>query len=130
MFWLLRGLKPDFKTIADFRRDNAKAFRIVFRQFALRCRKLDLCGRELLANDGTRIRAVNNKDRNFTRGSLGQFLRVADERLADYLGRLNAADNEESATLSSAQVKNLPGRGPAQETKPLRSHGGASGAHG
>jgi transposase len=63
VIWLLRHLKPDFKTIADFRRDNRNAFRHVFRQFVLLCRQLDLFGRELLAVDGTRIKAVNNKDR-------------------------------------------------------------------
>ena len=70
VIWLLRHLKPDFKTIADFRRDNRAAFRAVFREFVLLCRQLDLFGRELLAVDGTRIKAVNNKDRNFTRASL------------------------------------------------------------
>ena len=70
VIWLLRHLKPDFKTIADFRRDNRNAFRPIFRQFVLLCRQLDLFGRELLAVDGTRIKAVNNKDRNFTRASL------------------------------------------------------------
>src|SRR6202161_618324 len=70
VIWLLRHLKPDFKTIADFRRDNHRAFRLVFRQFVLLCKQLDLFGRELLAVDGTRIKAVNNKDRNFTRNSL------------------------------------------------------------
>jgi len=70
VIWLLRHLKPDFKTIADFRRDNRNAFRQVFREFVLLCRQLDLFGGELLAVDGTRIKAVNNKDRNFTRASL------------------------------------------------------------
>jgi hypothetical protein len=70
VIWLLRHLKPDFKTIADFRRDNRNAFRPIFRQFVLLCRQLDLFGRELLAVDGTRIKSVNNKDRNFTRASL------------------------------------------------------------
>src|SRR5690348_7247478 len=70
VIWLLRHLKPDFKTIADFRRDNRSAFRSVFREFVMLCRQLDLFGRELLAVDGTRIKAVNNKDRNFTRTSL------------------------------------------------------------
>ena len=106
VFWLLRGLKPDFKTIADFRRDNAKAFRAVFRQFVLLCRKLDLYGRELIAIDGTRIKAVNNKDRNFTRNSLETFLKAADERLADYLKRLDEGDAAEKAT-GGARVKNL-----------------------
>ena len=53
VIWLLRKLKPDFKTIADFQRDNRAAFRAVFREFVLLCRRLDLYGRELLAVDGT-----------------------------------------------------------------------------
>jgi transposase len=55
----LRHLKPDFKTIADFRRDNRKAFRPVFRQFVLLCKQLGLFGREPLAVDGTRIKALS-----------------------------------------------------------------------
>jgi transposase len=70
VIWLLRTLKPDFKTIGDFRADNRAAFKSVFRQFTMLCKQLDLFGRELLAVDGTRIKAVNNKDRNFTRNSL------------------------------------------------------------
>jgi transposase len=58
VIWLLRGLKPDFKTIADFRRDSRGAFKSVFRQFVLLCRRFGLYGRELLAVDGTRIKAV------------------------------------------------------------------------
>jgi hypothetical protein len=79
VIWLLRHLKPDFKTIADFRRNNASAFRPIFRQFVLLCRQLDLFGRELIAVDGTRIKAVNNKDRNFTRASLTEFIKLAEE---------------------------------------------------
>src|SRR3989440_4300644 len=106
VIWLLRHLKPDFKTIADFRRENRKAFRPVFRQFTLLCKRLDLFGRELLAVDGTRIKAVNNKDRNFTRNSLQTFIKAADERLADYLARLDQGDVAEAAT-GGARVKNL-----------------------
>ncbi len=98
VIWLLRTLKPDFKTIADFRRDNRDAFKAVFRQFVLLCRRLDLYGRELLAVDGTRIKAVNNKDRNFTRGSLEKFIQAADERLTDYLARLDEGDVAEQGT--------------------------------
>ena len=107
VIWLLRTLKPDFKTIADFRRDNRAAFRAVFRQFVLLCRRLDLYGRELLAVDGTRIKAVNNKDRNFTRSSLREFIRRADERLEDYLKRLDEGDVEDGATGGGARTKNL-----------------------
>src|SRR5580704_13881984 len=106
VIWLIRTLKPDFKTIADFRADNRAAFKSVFRQFTLLCKRLDLFGRELLAVDGTRIKAVNNKDRNFTRNSLEKFIKAADERLADYLRRLDEGDAAEKAT-SGARVKNL-----------------------
>jgi hypothetical protein len=92
VIWLLRHLKPDFKTIADFRRDNRNAFRPIFRQFVLLCRQLDLFGRELLAVDGTRIKAVNNKDSNFTRASLTKFIELADAKLHDYLQRLDQSD--------------------------------------
>jgi transposase len=106
VIWLLRHLKPDFKTIADFRRDNRNAFRPVFREFVLLCRQLDLFGRELLAVDGTRIKAVNNKDRNFTRASLTEFIRLADAKLDDYLQRLDASDAAEHAS-GGSRVKNL-----------------------
>ena len=106
VIWLLRHLKPDFKTIADFRRDNRHAFRPVFREFVLLCRQLDLFGRELLAVDGTRIKAVNNKDRNFTRASLTQFLKLADAKLDDYLHRLDQGDVTENGTTGS-RVQNL-----------------------
>ena len=106
VIWLLRHLKPDFKTIADFRRDNRNAFRPVFRQFVLLCRQLDLFGRELLAVDGTRIKAVNNKDRNFTRASLTEFIKLADAKLDDYLQRLDTSDAAEQAA-GGSRVKNL-----------------------
>ncbi len=106
VIWLLRQLKPDFKTIADFRRDNRTAFRPVFRQFVLLCKQLDLFGRELLAVDGTRIKAVNNKDRNFTRASLSEFIKLADKKLDDYLQRLDHSDAAEQAT-GGSRVKNL-----------------------
>jgi len=106
VIWLLRHLKPDFKTIADFRRDNRNAFRHVFRQFVLLCCQLDLFGRELLAMDGTRIKAVNNKDRNFTRASLTRFIKTADAKLDDYLQRLDKSDATESAR-GGSRVKNL-----------------------
>jgi transposase/IS5 family transposase len=122
MIWLLQGLKPDFKTIADFRRDNRAAFRSVFRQFVLLCRRLDLYGRELLAVDGTRIKAVNNKDRNFTRTSLQEFIRAADERLDDYLRRLDEGDVTEAGT-GGARTKNL-----AEKIEALRKKRGRYGA--
>jgi transposase len=81
LIWLLRGLRPDYKTIADFRRDNQSAFKAVFRAFVVLCRKLDLFGRELLAVDGTRLKAVNNPRRNFSRDKLARYIAAANERL-------------------------------------------------
>jgi transposase len=107
VIWLLRHLRPDFKTIADFRRDNRAAFRSVFREFVLLCRQLDLFGRELLAVDGTRIKAVNNKDRNFTLASLRQYIDGADKRLADYLRRLDDADAADGGTGSGSRMHDL-----------------------
>src|SRR6202040_4409048 len=84
--------------LAYFRSDNRAAFKKVFRDFVILCRRLDLFGRELLAVDGTRIKAVNNKDRNFTTGSLQKFIEAADKKLEDYLKRLDAGDAEEPPT--------------------------------
>ena len=85
VIWLLRRLKPDFKTIADFRRDNQKAFRAVFRDFVRLCRELDPYGRALIAVDGTGIKAVNSADRNFTKAGLRKDLELIDRRLERYL---------------------------------------------
>ena len=107
VIWLLRTLKPDFKTIADFRRDNRAAFRAVFRQFVLLCRRLDLYGRELLAVDGTRIKAVNNKDRNLPALRCDGSSAAPTRRLEDYLKRLDEGDVEDGATGGGARTKNL-----------------------
>ena len=70
VIWLLRGLRPDFKTIADFRGENAPAFKAACRHFVVLCRRLGLFGQELLASDGTRLKAVNSTERNLTREKL------------------------------------------------------------
>src|SRR5712691_6946028 len=116
VIWLLRRLKPDFKTIADFRRDNRTAFRAVFREFVLLCRQLDLFGRELLAVDGTRIKAVNNKDRNFMRASLRQYIDAAEKRLADYLRRLDEGDIAEGGAGGGSRVQEVLVRWAARRT--------------
>lgn len=95
LMWLLRKLRPDFKTIADFRRDNGKAIRKACREFTVLCRKLDLFGAELVAIDGSKFRAVNNRDRNFSQERLRQNIARIDERIADYLKLLDTTDKEE-----------------------------------
>ena len=95
VIWLMRRLRPDFKTIADFRRDNRPAFREVFRAFVRVSRELDLYGRELIAVDGTCIKAVNHRDRNFTQAKLKSELQRIDARLERHFERMNEADAEE-----------------------------------
>ena len=96
VMWLLRKLQPDFKTTADFRKDNAKAFKGVFREFTLLCRKLDLFGKELVAIDGSKFKAVNSKNKNFTEGLLKKKLKETDERIEKYLKELDEWDKKES----------------------------------
>lgn len=107
VIWLLRRLTPDFKTIADFRRDNRVAFRQVFREFVVLCRELDLFGRELIAVDGTRIKAVNSRERNFTKAKLAKAMAESDERLARYLKQLDEADKDGDDGPGSGNVDRL-----------------------
>ena len=108
VIWLLRGLRPDFKTVADFRRENAPAFKAAFRRFVYLCRQLDLFGKELLAVDGPRLKAVNSTERNFTREKLKTMLANADTRLAEYLAELAKADDQDAGpAVGTAPIRNL-----------------------
>jgi transposase len=92
VMWLLGKLSPDFKTIADFRRDNLKALQQVCREFTLLCRKLGLFGGELVAIDGSKFKAVNGRRRNFSEGRLKKSIQALDEKISTYLRNLDAAD--------------------------------------
>jgi len=107
VIWLIRRLTPDFKTIADFRRDNRAAFRQVFRDFVALCRELELFGRELIAVDGSRLKAVNSRERNFTKAKLDRALKESDERLERYLKRLDEADKVDDGGSGGAAVDKL-----------------------
>lgn len=96
VMWLIRKLTPDFKTIADFRKNNTKAFKAVFRRFSLMCRQWDLFGGDVVAIDGSKFKAVNSTRRNFTRSKLERMLKEIDEKLAGYLQQLDEADAEEA----------------------------------
>ena len=96
VLWLLRGLRPDHKTISEFRRRHAGAFKGVLRQFNLLCRELDLFGRELVAIDGTVIKAVNARSRNHTRQSLRKLLARVDRGIERYLKEAEALDQAET----------------------------------
>jgi transposase len=96
LMWLTGRLAPDFKTIADFRKNNTKAIRLVCREFVMICRKLDLFTEAFVAIDGSKFKAVNNRDRNFTRAKIKRRLEQIDESIARYLGRLASADRQDN----------------------------------
>jgi transposase/macrodomain Ter protein organizer (MatP/YcbG family) len=95
LMWLLGKLTPDFKTIADFRRDNGQPIRAVYREFTQVCRGLGLYGGELVAIDGSKFKAVNGRDRNFTKGKVDRLNKRADKKIERYLQELDEADEEE-----------------------------------
>lgn len=107
LLWLMRKLAPDFKTIADFRKDNAGAIKKVCRQFTLLCKRLELFGGELIAIDGSKFKAQNNKKRNFTAEKLDKTIKEIDAKIKDYLDQLDEADQEEGEvkTPSAEQLK-------------------------
>jgi transposase len=97
VIWLLKKLQPDFKTIADFRKDNKKALKAAFRQFVHLCDEWQLFGKELLAIDGTKIRACNSKRNNFSAKKLERHIQYIDEKIDTYLQELEQQDMTEEA---------------------------------
>lgn len=97
VLWLLRQLAPDYKTIADFRKDNAAAFKAVGREFTRLCRQLDLFGGQLLAVDGTKLKAVNAADQNWSQTKLAKQQAQIEARLGEYLAALDQADAQAAA---------------------------------
>jgi transposase len=106
MIWLTRQLAPDFKTIADFRKDNGKAIREVCREFIALCRKLDLLAAASVAIDGSKFKAVNARDKNFTEAKMKRRLERIDESIARYLSQLETADRHGDA-VPKAKVARL-----------------------
>ena len=102
LMWLTGRLMPDFKTIANFRKDNGKAIRGVCRQFVVLCRQLGLLSADVVAIDGSKFKAVNNRDRNFTSAKLKRRMQEIEASIDRYLAALDTADRQES---SVAQVK-------------------------
>src|SRR6187200_1909742 len=109
MIWLTRQLAPDFKTIADFRKDNGKAIREVCREFVALCRKLDLLVAASVAIDGSKFKAVNARDKNFTEAKMKRRLERIDESIARYLSQLETADRHGDA-VPEAKVVRLKGK--------------------
>lgn len=106
LMWLTERLTPDFKTIADFRKDNGEAIRCVCREFIVLCRRLDLFSQAIVAIDGSKFKAVNNRNRNFTATKMKRRLEQIEESFNRYLGQLDAADRDEPA-LAEAKTAHL-----------------------
>ena len=104
--WLTGRLMPDHKTISDFRKDNKKAVRGVCREFVVLCRRLKLFTQALVVIDGSKFKAVNNRDRNFTRAKMKRRLAQIEASLDRYFEQLEQADHEESA-IADVKTVNL-----------------------
>jgi transposase len=98
LMWLVGRLAPDFKTIANFRKDNGEAIRLVCREFVMLCRKLNLFAEAFVAIDGSKFKAVNNRDKNFTRAKMKRRLEEVEASIERYLAKLADADQQEPET--------------------------------
>jgi transposase len=95
--WLLKGLAPDFKTIADFRKDNPSAIGALFKEFVAFLKDLSLYGARQVTVDGTKLRAVNSNDKAFTQRALAKRIKVMEKSVKHYLEELDAADEQETS---------------------------------
>jgi transposase len=105
LMWLTGRLAPDFKTIADFRKDNGAAIRAVCSQFVVLCRQLGLFTRAVVAIDGSKFKAVNNRDKNYTVAKVIGRMEQVDASIARYLRALDRADREESDVAEAKAVR-------------------------
>src|SRR3954469_14532492 len=95
LMWLTGRLMPDFKTIANFRKDNGSAIRQVCRQFIVLCRRLNLFSATIVAIDGSKFKAVNNRDKNFTSAKMQRRMAQIEESIERYLVAMDTADRAE-----------------------------------
>ena len=105
LMWLTGRLAPDFKTIADFRHDNGEGIRNVFRQFVSICRQLKLLSQGVVAVDGSKFKAVNNRDRNFAPHKLAKRMQQVEESIARYMDALDTADRTQPADLQAKTAR-------------------------
>jgi transposase len=107
VMWLLGRLVPDHKTIADFRKDNCSALRKVCARFVELCREMGLLTKASVAIDGSKFKAVNNRDKNFTRAKVERRRAQLEESVARYLSQLDTADRQEPTEALAAKATRL-----------------------
>nr|WP_316641979.1 IS1182 family transposase [uncultured Roseateles sp.] len=126
LMWLTGRLAPDFKTIADFRRDNGKGIRNVCQRFVMLCRELKLFTEAVVAIDGSKFKAVNNRERNYTPGKIERLERELEESIQRYLDALETADRTQPTEIQ-AKTERLQGkiqkmRQRLQELQAVKAH--------
>src|ERR1700740_572601 len=107
VMWLTGRLVPDHKTIADFRKDNGTAIRKVCARFVALCRMMGLLTQASIAIDGSKFKAVNNRDKNFTRAKMDRRLAQIEESVARYLAQLDTADRQEPSEALTTKTSRL-----------------------
>ena len=107
VMWLTGRLVPDHKTIADFRKDNGPAIRKVCARFVSLCRRLGFLAKASVAIDGSKFKAVNNRDRNFTAAKMKRRLAQIEESVARYLHQLDSADRQEPSSALTMRTTRL-----------------------
>ncbi|MEE8608246.1 MAG: IS1182 family transposase [Nitrospiraceae bacterium] len=107
VMWLTGRLVPDHKTIADFRKDNGPAIRRVCAQFVTLCRQLGLLAKASVAIDGSKFKAVNNRDRNFTAAKMKRRMAQIEKSVARYLHQLDSADRQEPSLAQTMKTTRL-----------------------
>jgi transposase len=107
LMWLLERLRPDFKTIANFRKDNGKGIKNVCRKFVELCRQLNMFGDSLFAIDGSKFKAVNNKSKNYTPSKVQFHIDRVEKSIEKYLSQLDTKDSDEKDTDTTVSASKL-----------------------
>jgi hypothetical protein len=107
VMWLTGRLVPDHKTIADFRKDNGRAIRRVCARLVALCRSVGLFTGASVAIDGSKFKAVNNRDRNFTRAKMQRRMEQIEESVARYLDQLDSADRQQPSPACATKTNRL-----------------------
>ena len=119
----MKKLAPDFKTIADFRKNNVECIKGVFKEFVYLCKSLNLYGTQLIAIDGTKFKAVNSRSNNLNEKTVALRLKQTEERITQYLNELDhndASDSDEEETVKTDGLKEKIGQ--LEETKQQYEH--------
>src|ERR1700693_2183964 len=123
VMWLTGRLVPDHKTIADFRKDNGRAIRQGCARFIMLCRALGLFADVSVAIDGSKFKAVNNRDKNFTRAKMARRMAQIEENVGRYLRQLDSADRQEPSLARTTKTTRLKEKIAKQKEERQRLHG-------